>query len=47
MSDMFNYFKLVVIRGFLEVRKHYQKIVLLVEMLLPGMYRRESRLILL
>jgi len=36
MSDMFNYFKLLLIRGFLEVRKHYQKIVLLVEMLLPG-----------
>lgn len=36
MSDMANYFKLLLIRGFLEVRKHYQKILMLVENLLPG-----------
>ena len=47
MSDMSNYFKLLLIRGFLEVRRHHQKIILLVEMLLPGykmkcFARRES-----
>jgi len=35
-NDMFNYFKLLFLRGFLELRRHYSKIVLLVEMLLPG-----------
>jgi len=35
-TDMFHYFRLMFIRGFLEVRKHYEKIVLLVDMLLPG-----------
>jgi phosphatidylinositol 4-kinase len=35
-KDMFHYFKLLCVRGFLELRKHYDKIVLLVEMLLPG-----------
>lgn len=34
--DMFNYFKLLFIRGFLELRRHFDKIILLVEMLLPG-----------
>eukprot|EP01088_Endostelium_zonatum_P011684 TRINITY_DN25831_c0_g1_i1.p1 TRINITY_DN25831_c0_g1~~TRINITY_DN25831_c0_g1_i1.p1 ORF type:complete len:421 (-),score=90.87 TRINITY_DN25831_c0_g1_i1:67-1329(-) len=35
-SDMFKYFKLLWLRGFLEVRKHYEKIVMLVEMMLTG-----------
>eukprot|EP01119_Soliformovum_irregulare_P023722 TRINITY_DN8347_c0_g1_i4.p1 TRINITY_DN8347_c0_g1~~TRINITY_DN8347_c0_g1_i4.p1 ORF type:complete len:618 (-),score=165.13 TRINITY_DN8347_c0_g1_i4:71-1924(-) len=33
---MFQYFKLLFTRGFLEVRKHYKRILLLVEMMLPG-----------
>lgn len=37
-SDMWNYFKLLFIRGFLELRKHHEKIILLIEMLLPGIY---------
>jgi len=35
-SDMFAYFRLLFIRGFLEIRQHYRKIILLVEMMLPG-----------
>jgi phosphatidylinositol 4-kinase len=35
-SDMFSYFRLLFVRGFLEVRKHYKRIILLVEMMLPG-----------
>ena len=35
-SDMFHYFRLMFIRGFLEVRNNWEKITLLVEMLLPG-----------
>jgi len=35
-SDMFNYFKLLCIRGFLELRKHWERIVILAEMMLPG-----------
>lgn len=35
-GDMFHYFRLMFIRGFLEVRNNWEKIVLLVEMLLPG-----------
>lgn len=36
-TDMFHYFKLLFIRGFLELRKHHEKLLLLVEMLLPGL----------
>jgi len=35
-SDMFNYFKLLFLRGFLEVRKYYQRFLLTTELLLPG-----------
>lgn len=35
-GDMFHYFRLMFMRGFLEIRKHAEKIILLVEMMLPG-----------
>lgn len=34
--DMWNYFKLLMIRGFLELRNHHDRVLLLVEMMLPG-----------
>lgn len=37
-SDLFRYFRTLVVRGFEEVRKRYERIVSLVEMLLPGLF---------
>jgi len=46
-SNMFHYFKNLWTCGFLEIRRHYDKIRLLIEMLLPGtqlgcFFRREA-----
>jgi len=35
-SEMFEYFKRLLFEGFVEARKQYEKIVLLVEMMMPG-----------
>lgn len=35
-SDSFNYFKVLVIRGYLEARQHAEKILLLVEIMMQG-----------
>eukprot|EP00741_Cyanophora_paradoxa_P023677 tig00021612_g22871.t1 len=35
-TDAFNYFKFLCVRGFLELRKHHEKLVLLVEMMRRG-----------
>ena len=35
-SEMFDYFKILLIRGFLEARKHYRKFVLMSQIMLEG-----------
>lgn len=35
-SDNYEYFRTLIIRGFLEARKHADRIILLVEMMLSG-----------
>ena len=36
-SDMFNYFKLLMLKGFLAARKHMEKFVQIVEIMQTGM----------
>lgn len=36
LSDNFEYFRTLVVRGFLEARKHAERLFLLVEMMLSG-----------
>lgn len=35
-SDNYEYFRTLIIRGFLEARKHADRIILMVEMMLSG-----------
>ncbi|KAL6070894.1 Phosphatidylinositol 4-kinase beta, variant 2 [Balamuthia mandrillaris] len=37
-SEAFKHFKFLFFKGFLEARRHYERIVLLVEMMLPGTF---------
>lgn len=40
-SDMYNYFKILILQGFVAARKNMDKVLQIVEIMKTGMYRRE------